>query len=105
MKEGGLITPPSAAGLLPGITRHSVIKLAKDEGIKTSRQMIPREGLYIADEVFLTGTAAEVTPVRSVDGIAVGDGKPGPVTKRLQDRFEGIISGRDEDKYGWMEPV
>lgn len=105
VKEGGLITPPSAAAILPGITRHSVLTLAKEMGIKTSRQMIPREGLYIADEVFLTGTAAEVTPVRSVDRIPVGDGKPGPMTLALKDRFEGIITGRDEDTHGWMEPV
>jgi branched-chain amino acid aminotransferase len=74
-------------------------------GLKTSRQMIPREGLYIADEVFLSGTAAEITPVRSVDRIAVGDGKPGPVTRAIADRFEGIITGRDADTHGWMEPV
>jgi branched-chain amino acid aminotransferase len=105
VKDGGLITPPSAAGILPGITRHSILTLAKEMGIKTSRQMIPREGLYIADEVFLTGTAAEVTPVRSVDRIVVGDGKPGPVTRKLQEAFEGVITGRDEDRHGWMEPV
>lgn len=105
VKEGGLITPPSAASILPGITRHSVIILAKGRGIKTSRQMIPREGLYIADEAFLTGTAAEVTPIRSVDRIPVGDGKPGPVTKVLRNAFEDIVTGRDEDRHGWMEPV
>ena len=105
VKDGGVVTPPVAAGILPGITRHSILTLAKDEGLKTRRQMIPREGLYIGDEVFLTGTAAEVTPVRSVDGIAIGDGKPGPVTLKLQDRFDGIITGRDEDPHGWMEPV
>ena len=105
VKNGGLITPPSAAGILPGITRHSVLTLAKEMGLKTSRQMIPREGLYIADEVFLTGTAAEITPVRSVDRIPVGDGNPGPVTRMIADRFEGIITGRDKDTHGWMEPV
>ena len=105
VKNGGLITPPSAAGILPGITRHSIITLAKEQGIKVSRQMIPREGLYIADEAFFTGTAVEVTPIRSVDRIPVGDGKPGPITKMLRDTFAGIISGRDEDAHGWMEPV
>lgn len=105
VRDGGLITPPSSAGILPGITRHSVLTLATDMGIKTSRQMIPREGLYIADEVFLTGTAAEITPVRSVDRIPVGDGRPGPVTRALMDRFEGLITGRDKDEHGWMEPV
>jgi len=105
VKSGGLITPPSAAGILPGITRHAIITLAKEKGIKVSRQMIPREGLYIADEAFFTGTAVEVTPIRSVDRIVVGDGKPGPVTTLLQDAFGGITSGRDEDTHGWMEPV
>ena len=105
VKNGGLITPPSAAGILPGITRHSVITLAKEKGIKVSRQMIPREGLYIADEAFFTGTAVEVTPIRSVDGIPVGNGKPGPVTMMLQQTFDGIITGHDEDTHGWLEPV
>lgn len=105
VRDGGVITPPSSAGILPGITRHSILTLAKDLGLKTSRQMIPREGLYVADEVFLTGTAAEITPVRSVDRIPVGDGKPGPVTRALMDRFGGLITGRDKDVHGWMEPV
>lgn len=105
VKNGGLITPPSAAGILPGITRHSIITLAKEKGIKVSRQMIPREGLYIADEAFFTGTAVEVTPIRSVDGIPVGNGKPGPVTMMLQKTFDGIITGHDEDTHGWLEPV
>lgn len=105
VKNGGLITPPTAAAILPGITRHSIITLAKEKGIRVSRQMIPREGLYIADEAFFTGTAVEVTPIRSVDKIPVGDGKPGPVTKMLQDAFNGIVTGRDEDTHGWMEPV
>jgi branched-chain amino acid aminotransferase len=105
VKDGGLLTPPSAAGILPGITRHSILMLAKEMGIKTSRQMIPREGLYIADEVFLTGTAAGIMPIRSVDRITVADGKPGPVTKKLKARYEAIITGREEDTHGWMEPV
>ncbi len=105
VKDGGLITPPSAAGILPGITRHSVLMLAKEMGIKTSRQMIPREGLYIADEAFLTGTAAEIMPIRSVDRILVGNGEPGPITRAIAERFNGIITGRDEDTHGWMEAV
>ena len=105
VKNGGLITPPSAAGILPGITRHSIIRLAREKGIKVSRQMIPREGLYIADEAFFCGTATEITPIRSVDRVTVGNGKPGPVTLMLQDAFDGIISGRDEDTHGWMEPI
>jgi branched-chain amino acid aminotransferase len=105
VKDGGVITPPSAAGILPGITRHSVIRLAKENGVKVSRQMVPREGLYIADEAFLTGTAAEVTPIRSVDRIPVGDGKPGPVTKMIMELYDGVIKGRSEDTHGWMEAV
>jgi branched-chain amino acid aminotransferase len=105
VKDGGLITPPSAAGILPGVTRHSIIRLAKEKGLKVSRQMIPREGLYIADEAFFSGTAAEITPIRSIDRIVIGDGKPGPVTKMMQDVFNGIITGRDKDTHGWMEPV
>ncbi len=105
VKEGGLITPPTAAGILPGITRHTVITLAKEMGIPVRKQMIPREGLYIADEVFFTGTAAEIVPVRSVDRIDVGDGKPGPITRKIQDTFDGITTGRDEDTHGWMEAI
>ncbi len=105
VKDGGILTPPSAAGILPGITRHSVLTLAKEMGIKASRQMIPREALYIADEAFLTGTAAEVTPIRSVDRITIGDGKPGPVTRAVMKRFDDIITGKAADPHGWMEPV
>jgi len=102
VKGGGVITPPSGASILPGITRNSTIVLAKELGLPVRKQMIPREGLYIADEIFLTGTAAELTPVRSVDRIPVGDGKPGKITKMLQREFFAITRGEKEDRYGWL---
>jgi branched-chain amino acid aminotransferase len=105
VKEGGLVTPPSGASILPGITRHAVIQLAKKMGIKVRRQIMPREGLYIADEVFLTGSAAEITPVRAVDHITVGDGRPGPVTRKLRDAFMAIVRGEAEDTFGWLEYI
>jgi branched-chain amino acid aminotransferase len=100
VREGKMFTPPLA--ILPGITRDSIIQLADEAGIPVIEQELPREILYIADEVFFTGTAAEVTPVRSVDRIVVGKGEPGPVTKKLQERFLSIVQGQAEDKYGWL---
>ncbi|HPD15435.1 MAG TPA: branched-chain amino acid transaminase [Planctomycetota bacterium] len=105
VKDGGLVTPPSGASILPGITRHSVIVLAKELGHEVRKQIVPREGLYIADEVFLTGSAAEVTPVRSVDRIPVGDGKPGPITLAIRRAFLDLVTGKAEDRYGWLERV
>ena len=87
VKDGGIATPPSGSSILPGITRHSVIVLARELGYKVIKHLIPRESLYIADEIFLTGSAAEITPVRSVDRIPVGDGKPGRITRRLEEIF------------------
>jgi branched-chain amino acid aminotransferase len=88
-----------------GITRDSVIMLARDLGIDVREQVLPREMMYIADEIFLTGTAAEITPVRSVDRLTVGAGSRGPITKLLQDAFFGLFSGRTVDKWGWLEPL
>jgi len=105
VKDGGIVTPPSGASILPGITRHSVIVLARELGYEVRKQIVPREGLYIADEVFLTGSAAEITPVRSVDRIPVGEGKPGPVTLAIRKAFLDIVSGTVEDRHGWLEPV
>jgi len=105
VKEGGILTPPSSTSLLPGITRHAVIVLARELGYKVSKQLIPREGLYIADEVFFTGTAAEVTPIATVDRIRIGDGRRGPVTKEIQDAFFAIVSGDVEDRYHWLTYV
>lgn len=105
VKEGVIHTPPLHATVLPGITRHSIITLARDLGYKVVETMMLREFLYLADEVFFTGSAAEVTPIRSVDKITVGAGKCGPVTKALQEAFFSVIEGRSADKYGWLTPV
>ncbi len=102
VSNGTLMTPPYQSMILPGITRDSVLTLAHDAGIPTKEQVIPREALYTADEVFMVGTAAEITPVRSIDKIPVGSGKRGPITKRLQDEFLGILSGEREDRHGWF---
>jgi branched-chain amino acid aminotransferase len=91
--------------VLPGITRDSVLQIARDLGIKIIEQQIPRESLYIADEVFFTGTAAEVTPIRSVDKISVGKGVVGPITKSIQQEFYGIVRGEKPDRYNWLTPV
>jgi branched-chain amino acid aminotransferase len=101
-RDGRIFTPPLASSVLPGITRDSVMTLARELGCEVSEQALAREMLYIADEVFFTGTAAEITPIRSVDRIVVGQGKPGPITKKLQERFLSIVEGRAEDKYGWL---
>ncbi len=97
-----LYTPPLASSVLPGITRDSIITLARDMDIPVIEQPVPREMLYIADEVFFAGTAAEVTPIRSVDRIQVGKGQPGAITLELQKKFLAIAEGRTEDKYGWL---
>jgi branched-chain amino acid aminotransferase len=105
VKEGILHTPPLSSSLLAGITRDSIIKLAKDLGYGVKEVEIPREMLYIADELFLTGTAAEVTPIRSVDNISIGDGGLGKITKKLQERFFKLLKGELEDLYSWLTLV
>jgi branched-chain amino acid aminotransferase len=100
-----LYTPPLTASILPGITRDSVINIARDLGFKVREEMLPRELLYIADEAFFVGTAVEVTPVRSVDKIKVGRGSRGPVTAAIQARFFEIVRGESADRYGWLTPV
>jgi branched-chain amino acid aminotransferase len=102
---GRILTPPLAGTILPGITRDSIMTLARDAGYQVVEQQIAREMLYIADEVFLTGTAAEVTPIRSVDRIPVGKGSRGPVTQRLQSEFFELLKGEREDRYGWLTPL
>ncbi|HET7395651.1 MAG TPA: branched-chain amino acid transaminase [Gammaproteobacteria bacterium] len=103
--DGVLHTPPVSAAILDGITRASLIQLAGDAGLEIMVRDLPREYLYLADEIFMCGTAAEITPVRSVDGKPVGTGKPGPVTHRMQELFFGLFDGRTPDRYGWLEPV
>jgi branched-chain amino acid aminotransferase len=105
VRDGKLYTPPLGASVLPGITRDSVIALARDLGIQVNETIVPRELLYIADEVFFTGTAAEISPIRSIDRITIGQGHRGPVTEVLQKEFFGIIDGSKQDRYGWLSPV
>jgi branched-chain amino acid aminotransferase len=101
-KDEILYTPPVSSSLLNGITRDSIITLASEMDIKIREEQIPREMLYLADEIFMTGTAAEVTPIRSVDQIVIGDGSRGPVTKSLQDNYFTILEGQVESKYKWL---
>jgi branched-chain amino acid aminotransferase len=103
--NGALHTTPISAALLNGITRNTLITLARENGIEVVERDIPREYLYLCDELFMCGTAAEITPIRSVDGKPVGTGKPGKLTARMQELFFGLFDGRTEDKWGWLEPV
>ncbi|HYH47249.1 MAG TPA: branched-chain-amino-acid transaminase [Thermoanaerobaculia bacterium] len=105
VKGGVLLTPPLAASILSGITRDAVFKMAADLGIEVREQSLPRGQLYTCDELFLTGTAAEITPIRSVDRIPIGNGRPGDVTRRLMERFRGVVTGEIEDRHGWLTPV
>lgn len=105
IRDGKILTPPLGASVLPGITRDTVVELAKTAGFPLVETIIPRELLYIADEVFFTGTAAEITPIRSVDRIPVGAGKRGPITERLQKDFFAILHGTAPDTRGWLTPV
>jgi branched-chain amino acid aminotransferase len=103
VRNGVLMTPQIEGSILPGITRDCVLTIAEDQGIPIRLGPVPREMLYTADEVFLTGTATEVMPVRSVDRIVVGDGRIGPVTQRLQERFLAIARGEHPDVHGWLD--
>jgi len=105
VRQGTVYTAPLGNSVLPGITRDSVIHLANDLGIPLVEQMIPREMLYIADEVFFTGTAAEITPIRSVDKISVGKGTIGPLTKQISNEFYAILTGKAPDRHNWLTPV
>lgn len=105
IRDGKIITPSTTDSVLQGITRDAVMTLAQELGIPIREQGIPREMLYVADEIFLTGTAAEITPVRSVDRITIGSGVRGPVTTALQNAFFGLFNGRTADKWGWLEPL
>ncbi len=103
--KGKLYTPPLSASVLPGITRDSIMTLCSELGLVVVEQDIAREMLYLADEVFFVGTAAEVTPLRSIDRIAVGNGKCGPVTEKIRTEFFGIVEGKIKDRHGWFTPV
>lgn len=103
--KGKMFTPPLSASTLPGITRGSVLTLARELGIDVSERTIPREMMYAADEIFFTGTAAEITPIRSVDRIPVGKGKRGPVAEKLQKAFFDIVEGKVPDRHHWLTPV
>jgi len=103
VRDGVAYTPPAGASILSGITRDTVITLLGELGVELRQQVMPREMLYVADELFFTGTAAEVTPIRSVDRMTVGKGRRGPVTSAVQAAFFEVVQGEREDRYGWLE--
>jgi branched-chain amino acid aminotransferase len=105
VQDGVLITPPVASSILTGITRDTVLTIARDLGVPVREKVIPRGQLYAADEVFFTGTAAEITPIKTIDRIQVGRGCPGEVTRQILHQFKGITSGEIEDRHGWLYPV
>ncbi|MES1262556.1 MAG: branched-chain amino acid transaminase [Acidobacteriota bacterium] len=105
VRDGKLVTPPLGTSVLPGITRDTVLTLASEMGIPVVEQTMPRELLYIADEVFFSGTAAEITPIRSIDRITIGKGRRGPIAERLQKEFFAIVNGEKPDRHGWLSPV
>ena len=103
--DGVLHTTPASASILAGITRDTIKVLAREDGIEVVERDIPREYLYLADEVLMCGTAAEITPIREIDGKQVGSGKAGRLTRRLQELYFGLFNGKTQDKWGWLEPV
>ena len=105
VQNGVLITPPFGSSILPGITRNSVIALADELKVKVIEEQIPREALYVCDEAFFTGSAAEITPIASVDKVQVGSGRRGPITRELQERFFAILNGDVPDRFNWLTPV
>lgn len=105
IRDGKIYTPPLGTSALPGITRDTVLTLCRELDFPVIEQAIPREWMYIADELFFTGTAAEITPIRSVDRIPVGNGASGPMTQRLQKEFTAIVTGKVEDRHGWLAMV
>jgi branched-chain amino acid aminotransferase len=105
VRDGALVTPPVSDSILGGITRDSIITLAHDLGVAVTESTVPRELLYLADEVFFAGTAVEITPVRSIDKITIGAGRRGPVTERLQRAFFDVINGVAPDRHGWLTYV
>jgi branched-chain amino acid aminotransferase len=105
VSQGVVHTPPVSAGILEGITRNSVMELLRDEGVEVRESDLARGALYVGDEMFLTGTAAEVTPIRSVDGRQIGDGSRGPITKKAQELFTAAVAGKLDDYRHWLEFV
>ncbi len=105
VQNGRLVTPPLSSSVLPGITRDSVMTLAREAGIEVAEETIPREMLYVADEVFFTGSAAEITPIRSIDKITIGSGRRGPVAKRLQEEFFAVVRAEKPDRFNWLTYV
>lgn len=105
VRDGKMYTAAVGSGILHGITRDSVMRIAREMGIEVIEQSLPREMLYICDEMFFSGTAAEITPIRSVDHIEVGQGKPGPITLAIQKAYMDIATGQVKDKYGWLTRV
>ncbi len=105
VRRGKLLTPPPSASILEGITRDTILTLAREEGIPTSEEMISRDQLYLADEVFFTGTAAELTPIREVDDRPIGEGEIGPITRKLQARYFDIVKGSDNSHPEWLAHV
>lgn len=102
IKNGSIATPESHYGILPGITRHTAITLIRDLGMHVEQRGIPREFLYVADEVFFTGTAAEITPIRAIDQVQIGSGERGPITEQIQEAFFKVIRAEVEDRHGWL---
>ena len=105
VKRGILYTPPASAAILAGITRDTIMQLARALGYEVREQSLPREALYVCDEAFFTGTACEVTPIRSIDGLQIGEGVRGAITRELQDAFFGLFDGRTHDAWGWLDHV
>ena len=105
VRDNVLYTAPISSGILQGITRDSVMRIAADLGYEVKEMAMPREFLYIADEAFFCGTAAELTPIRSIDRLPVGQGKPGPITRKVQEQYMGIAKGTIPDRFGWLTPV
>ncbi|MDD2343369.1 MAG: branched-chain amino acid transaminase [Tolumonas sp.] len=105
IKNGVMYTSPTTSGILPGITRDSIMTLARELGYTIREESLQREALYLADEIFMCGTAAEITPVSSVDRMQIGEGRRGPITEEIQKAFFGLFNGETEDKWGWLTPV
>lgn len=105
VRDGEILTPPTNASILDGISRRSVIRIARDLGYRVTERNLARAEMYLADEVFLTGTAAELTPVREIDDHPIGAGDPGPVTRHVQQVFDDVLHGRDERYHAWLDPV